>query len=215
MDRRDTRRFLGVVTFGLLVLANGCGPCYEDAANLDTPNQGIVCLGDSLTRGYGATAGNSYPEQLARILGEPVVNAGIDGNTSGDALERLERDVLSYSPRLVIVLLGGNDFLQQIPREETIANLDRIVAQCVAAGSIVVVVHLKAGFLSNPYRDGFESIAERHGAVFVPRILKGIFGKPSLMTDQIHPNDRGYALMAERIAEVVVPLLEMAEERRE
>lgn len=202
------------MTLGVSAFVCGCGPSYKNTANLDTPNEGIVCLGDSLTRGYGASAGNSYPEQLSRILGEPVINAGIDGNTSADALARLERDVLSHSPRLVIVLLGGNDFLRQIPREKTIKNIDQIVAQCVAARSMVIVVHLKAGLISDPYRDGFERIAKRHGAVFVPRILKGIFAKPSMMTDQIHPNDRGYALMAERIAEVAAPLLEMADAHR-
>lgn len=214
MQRRNTSGFVEAVALGLAAFLCGCGPSYKDAANIDTPNEGIVCLGDSLTRGYGASAGSSYPEHLSRILGEPVVNAGIDGNTSGDALARLERDVLSHAPRLVIVLLGGNDFLRQIPREKTIQDIDQIVAQCVAARSMVIVVHLKAGLISDPYRDGLESVAERHGAVFVPRILKGIFAKPSLMTDQIHPNDRGYALMAERIAEVAAPLLKTADAHR-
>ncbi|MEA3366218.1 MAG: GDSL-type esterase/lipase family protein, partial [Candidatus Hydrogenedentes bacterium] len=129
MYTRDTPGFVGALALALSVLVAGCGPSYKDTANLDTPNNGVVCLGDSLTRGYGATAGNSYPEQLSRILGEPVINGGIDGNTSSDALDRLERDVLSRSPRLVIILLGGNDFLQQIPRERTIENIDQIVTQ--------------------------------------------------------------------------------------
>ncbi len=215
MRNLETWAILVTIALGLPVLVSGCGSSYTDAANLDTPNQGIVCLGDSLTRGYGATAGNGYPEHLSRILGQAVTNAGVDGNTSGNALARLEDDVLSRSPRLVIVLLGGNDFLQQIPREKTIANVDRIVAQCVAARSMVVLVHIKAGILSDPYRDGFEDIATRHGAVFVPHILQDFFGKPSLMTDQIHPNIRGYALMAERIADVVAPLLETANAHRD
>lgn len=209
MHELNRRRFLGSAAAGLAVCC-GCGPSYRNVANLDTPNTGIVCLGDSLTRGYGATQGNSYPEQLARLLGAPVINAGIDGNTSGQALTRLHNDVLAHSPRVVIVLVGGNDALQQIPREQTLDNVEHIVTQCIAGRSMAVLVHLRAGLLADPYRRGFRAIATRHRAVFVPRILKGIFGRPSLMADQIHPNDQGYAIMAERIAEVVIPLLEAA-----
>ncbi|HQE81373.1 MAG TPA: GDSL-type esterase/lipase family protein [Candidatus Hydrogenedentes bacterium] len=214
MRRFRTSGLVKAIALGVSALVCGCGSSYKHAANLDTPNQGIVCLGDSLTSGYGATPGNSYPEHLSRLLGERVVNAGIEGDTSGDALARLKEDVLSRSPRLVIVLVGGNDFLQQIPREQTVENVERIVAQCVAARSMVILIHLKAGVLSDPYYDGFEAVAERHGAVFVPEILKGIFGKPRLMSDQIHPNDQGYAVMAERIAEAAAPLLEAADEVR-
>ncbi|HIJ74090.1 MAG TPA: arylesterase [Candidatus Hydrogenedentes bacterium] len=193
----------------------GCGSSHDHITNLDAPGEVIVCLGDSITQGHGATPGKDYPSQLAAMLGRRVVNAGRDGDTTESALARLERDVLSHKPRLVIIELGGNDFLQRKPKDKTLANLDRIVSSCTDAGAMVAVVHFKCGILlSDPYLDGYKATAKRHGAAFVPRALKNIFGRPGRMTDPIHPNDDGYALFAARVAAVVGPLLESADTRR-
>lgn len=200
---------------GLAVLAASCGPDYGRVANLASTGSNIICFGDSITRGYGASTGNSYPEQLSALLGRPVVNAGVDGDTTGTALQRLERDVLAHDPRIVIVELSGNDFLRRVPHADTRNNLDTIVRRCTEADAMVVLVHAKFGILgSDPYLDVFETIADRHGALLVRNVLKGVLGNPSRMSDRIHPNDSGYALVAERVAEVVKPLLEAAESAR-
>jgi lysophospholipase L1-like esterase len=143
-----------------------------------------------------------------------VINSGSDGDTAEDALRRLERDVLSHRPRGVIVLIGGNDVLRRNDRQVTLDAVDRIVARCAQAGAIVVLVHGKYGLFDDPYRDGFEQIAAQHNALLVKHALKGILGNPSHSSDQIHPNDAGYALLAERVAEAMRPLLEAADEAR-
>lgn len=200
---------------GLALLAVSCGPDYDAVTNIRSGGSNIICFGDSITRGYGASAGRTYPEQLSAALGRPVINAGIDGDTTGSALQRLDEDVLSRDPWIVIVALSGNDFLRRVPETETQANLNAIVERCLGAGAIVVLVHAKFGILaSDPYIDVFESVAERHGALLVRHSLKGILGNPSRMYDQIHPNDAGYALLAERVAEVVGPLAEASEASR-
>lgn len=195
----------------MAVALAACGPDFGDAANLDSTGSSLICLGDSITEGYGATAGNDYPAVLSRLMGRPVLNAGVSGDTTGEALRRLGKDVLSHDPRVVIVELSGNDLLHRIPAAKTFSNLDRIVSQCVQAGSMVVLVHCKFGLLSDPYRDGFEEIADRHGAILVRNALRKILGNPRRMSDQVHPNDEGYALLAQRVAEVLTPLLEAAE----
>jgi acyl-CoA thioesterase-1 len=195
--------------FLLLLVLCGCGAGYDDTANLTAPGSTIVCFGDSITRGHGASQGRDYVSVLAQSLpGYEVVNAGRDGDTSGSALKRLEQDVLSLRPKVVVVELGGNDVLRRVPISETLGNMDAIVARCAQAGSIVVLVHARFGLFNDPFREGYEEIAERHGAVLIPNVLRGIFAQPKMMSDQIHPNDAGYALLAERIAEVLVPLLE-------
>jgi acyl-CoA thioesterase-1 len=213
LDRRRKFPSPWAAIVAMLVFASGCGPDYDYVANLDSAGSAIVCFGDSLTRGYGVEAGRDYPSQLSRLLGEPIINAGRDGDTTGSALERLDEDVLVHAPRLVIVELSGNDFLKRVPKEETFANLDQIVARCVAAGAMVVLVHAKFGLWSDPYIQGFEEIAEKHGALLVENVLNGILTNPKRMYDRIHPNEEGYRLMAERVAEVVRPLLEEAEAR--
>lgn len=197
------------------LLSAGCGANYDRVANLGNAGDVLVCFGDSITRGYGVQAEQAYPSQLSRLLHRPVVNAGRDGDTTGSALNRLERDVLSHRPRVVVVELGGNDLLNRVPREETLSNLEQIVARCVAAGSMVVLVHAKFGIWSDPFADGFEDVAKRHGAVVVWKSLSGILGNTKLMHDQIHPNADGHRLLAERVAAVVEPLLEAADKQRE
>lgn len=204
-----------VLVLGACLVASGCGGTYGQVANLGNAGEAIVCFGDSITRGYGVPADQAYPVQLSLLLNRPVINAGRDGDTTGSALGRLERDVLSLRPRLVIVELGGNDLLNRVPREETASNLDRIVGRCVASGCMVVLVHAKFGIWSDPFAEAFEEVAERHGAVVVWKSLSGILGNTRMMHDQIHPNADGYRLLAERVAAVVEPLLAEADKQRE
>lgn len=96
----------------------------------------IVAFGDSLTEGVGATSGNDYVSQLERLSGESIINAGVRGDTTRSALERVDSDVLSEDPSIVIVWLGGNDvLLQYYDQVRSVANptlaqqLDRVLAR--------------------------------------------------------------------------------------
>ncbi|MBI3118467.1 MAG: hypothetical protein HYZ00_07260, partial [Candidatus Hydrogenedentes bacterium] len=104
-------RAFTVLAAWLPLVLGGCGVDYDDVANIANTRTAIVCFGDSITHGYGASPGRDYPARLAELLGTPVINAGVDGDTTASALKRLEEDVLIEEPRLVIVELGGNDFL--------------------------------------------------------------------------------------------------------
>jgi lysophospholipase L1-like esterase len=167
----------------------------------------IIALGDSLTAGNGAPEGGAWPEVLARRLGRPVINRGVAGDTVGDAAERLERDVLSRDPAIVIVLLGGNDMLRQLDLDRSLERLEQMVRRIQAGGSMVVVVGLKGlspvGGVGGRYKD----LARRTGGLYVPDILDDIFGRSGRMADTIHPNGQGHAIMAERIAEALEPFL--------
>ena len=209
--RKGRNAFLVVAA---LTVCASCGTSFNDVANLDASGAAVVCFGDSITRGCGASPGEDYPSHLARLLGDIVVNAGRDGDTTASALRRLDAEVLTSNPRLVIVALGGNDVLNKVPLRETVANLDDIVERCTGQGAMVAVVHCKFGLFSDPYRKDFEAVAARHGAVMIPRALKGVWGNPQMMHDQVHPNGRGYARIAERVAQTVGPLLEAADAQR-
>ena len=73
----------------------------------------VIAFGDSLTAGVGALPGQDYVTQLSTKSGVTITNAGISGNTTRDALARLNKDVLSKDPSVVLVWLGGNDILQR------------------------------------------------------------------------------------------------------
>ena len=172
-----------------------------------TSGERVIAFGDSLVAGQGASAGHDFVSLLSDRLKIPIVNAGWRGDTTGSALARLDRDVLARNPRIVIVLLGGNDFLRRIPTQETFANLGSIVERVRQHGSAVVLVGIGVGVLFDPYGAHYEALAKRTSAVLVPDILDGIIGHADLMSDSIHPNDGGYAIMAGRLEPALRDLL--------
>ena len=164
----------------------------------------IICFGDSLTYGTGAGRGMDYPSQLSEMIGKPVINAGVPGDTTARALRRLESDVLTKSPDLVLITLGGNDLKNGVAREQAFENLRKIVESIQNTGAKVII-----GGLSFPLRDrgfgkAYRQLAEDTGADLISNIFEGIMGNRDLMSDPIHPNDKGYKIIAERFHEAMM-----------
>jgi acyl-CoA thioesterase-1 len=204
--RRDC--ILIVVTFFLL----GCGgQKFDSIRNVRSDGETIICFGDSLTEGVGAESGEEYPTVLSRELGRRVVNAGQSGDTSARALARLSNLLDNKNPRLVIVLLGGNDFLRQVPTAETRKNLKEIVRRIQDHGAMVAIAGMRLGLFTDEYGPIFKDTAQESGALYIPEVMKGIFNDAKFKSDQIHPNSAGYRLIAKRVAERVKPLLKEAD----
>jgi acyl-CoA thioesterase-1 len=183
-----TRRRLAILTgVGALVGLWALGSDLPRAAR-PTNGESIIAFGDSLVAGRGASSGQDFVSVLSKRLGIPIINAGRSGDTTGSALARLDGDVLALNPRIVIVLLGGNDFLRRIPTDETFANLGTIVDRVRRHGSAVVLVGVTVGLLTDPYGAQYEALAQRTSAGLVPDILGSIIGHTDLMADSIHPN---------------------------
>lgn len=163
----------------------------------------IICFGDSLTFGTGAPPGQSYPARLSEVIGQPVINAGIPGDTTARALLRLERDVLSRSPRLVLITLGGNDLKNGVDKKIAFKNLREIVAAIQGKGALVVIGGIKLLFWDRGYDEEYEQLADDTGALLVPDILGGIMGNEKLMHDTIHPNAAGYEIMADKFYQAI------------
>ena len=172
-----------------------------------TAGERIIAFGDSLVEGVGASPGRDLVSLLSRRIGLPIVNAGRSGDTTGAALTRLDEDVLSRSPRIVIVLLGGNDMLRRLPRARTFENLETIVTRIRDRGAAVILVSVEIGFGTGADGRAFEALAERTSSALVRDILDGILGRQALMSDGIHPNDRGYEIMADRLEPVLRKLV--------
>lgn len=196
------RRGAPVAVAALALLSGGCGRSWT-ITNAYPSGANVIAFGDSLTEGYRVDPGEGWPEQLSALLGRPILNRGVSGNTTGDALERLERDVLAQDPRVVLVCLGGNDMLRRMPADQQFDNLRTIVRRIQDKGALVVLIGTEAfKILSNvDYGDRYEALARETGSVYVPDVMKGVLKDPALMVDQIHPNARGYAKIARRIAD--------------
>lgn len=177
---------------------------------IDYPKRGttIIAFGDSLVEGAGATAGNDFVSVLSRRLNVPIINAGKNGDTTGSALARLENRVLSQDPRIVIILLGGNDAIRRISVSETFKNLAVIIDRIHAQGAGVLLIGVRGGLLSDKYKKEFARIANEKKVSFVPDILEDIFAHTDLMYDSLHPNDKGNTLIADRIEPVLLRMLQ-------
>jgi acyl-CoA thioesterase I len=186
----------------LLLLLPACG---RTPPNLDSPGKTIVCLGDSITAGVGASTEESYPARLAERLGRPVLNAGVSGDTAAQGLARVP-NVLDEKPWLVIVELGGNDLLRQVPIEDTERALRAILERLLAAKVLPVLVEVRAPF-GHRYPDLFARLHKDYKAPLVEGVLGDILTDPSLKSDEVHPNAAGYKKLADAVAETIEPLL--------
>jgi acyl-CoA thioesterase-1 len=177
----------------------------------------IVAFGDSLTAGLGLPDNASFPAQLetalkARGKDVSVVNAGVSGDTTSAALQRLDW-ALPQDASAVIVELGGNDALQGIPPEGTKASLAKIIEAVQAKGLPVLLAGMEAPRnMGTDYVDAFRAIyaefAAKYNVVFYPFFLDGVALDDSLMQgDGIHPNAKGVAKIVAKMMPKVDELL--------
>ena len=212
---RNARILIPIAAVVVLLLIVVAWPSpYAKVRDLDSRGANLIAFGDSLTAGYGAQPGEDYPSRLSALLGAPVINAGVSGDTTASALARVDNDVLARDPRLVLVGLGGNDFLGGVPIATTEANLREIVRKVEGAGAMVVLLGFRFPSLTADYESMYERVAKEEGCLLVPRILRGILNDASMKSDAIHPNARGYALMAERVAGPCKKLIARADRAR-
>lgn len=170
----------------------------NDPINFPSSGENIIIFGDSLAYGIGANPGFSIASQLSDYTKLTVINAGVPGDNTSDALKRLNN--LPPNPYLTIVIIGGNDVIQGRKSEETYSNVREIVRHLQEKGSIVALASVRSSVLTEgELTENYKKIAEETGSIFIGNILEDIFGKPELMSDQIHPNSDGYTLITDRI----------------
>ncbi len=122
-------------------------------------------------------------------------------------MKRLEKDVLSRSPRIVLITLGGNDLKNNVPKETAFNNLKTIIELIQSQGSLVIVGGIDVPLRGRGFGDSYKRLCDETGSVLIPNIFEGIMGKQGLMSDYIHPNNKGYAIMAEKFHKKIKPFL--------
>jgi len=197
--------FIASIVFVAFIALSGCAK--REIKNIGSQGENIICFGDSMTFGYGVQPGEDYPTALSKLLGKPVINAGVDGDTTNEALLRIKTDVLAKHPFLVIIEFGGNDFVKQIPKEKTLNNIREMVDLVQQKGAMVAIVDISASLFFSEYKREFSKLAKEKGTIFIPHILSGIITNPSLKSDFLHPNAEGYKIIAQRIYRAIIPYL--------
>jgi acyl-CoA thioesterase-1 len=175
----------------------------EEIRNINSTGKNIICFGNSITAGYGLNKEEAYPYLLEKMLNFPVINAGLDGDTTAEALKRLSSDVLEKEPYLVIIELGGNDFLNRVPLGVTLNNMEKIIQQIQDKGAMVALCDISIGPIMADYHQGYKNLSKKYKTIFIPHLLSGILTQPELKTDYIHPNAQGQKLIFQRIYQAI------------
>ena len=148
--------------FVVLALALVLASCSERPKLARLPGDAVVlAFGDSLTYGSGAAEHESYPAQLEALIGRRVVQAGVPGEVTAQALARLPRLLDEHSPKLVLLCIGGNDFLRRLGRTQAEENVRAMVKVARKRGIDVLLIGTPEPGLRVTTPEFYGVIAER------------------------------------------------------
>lgn len=167
---------------------------------------------------------SSYPNLLGGKLKIRVYNQGYVGGTLETAFQYVYDSVLAKNPAFVLLEFGANDFFQHVPAAEAETKLDSLIGILQSGGAKVALLSFvnpeMANYIGAPtsgytveealaYYNALESAAEKRGIPFMNYLLKGIWSRFDLMTpNDVHPNYKGYAQMAENVFAAFKPTFE-------
>ena len=181
----------------------------------------ILCIGDSLTYGYGVPREDCWCCLASRLIGHSFLNHGVNGETSGEMLERWESGLAaqaSASKAEVFVMGGLNDLFMGIDPAVPLANLLAVCEQAIAAGlrpavgiPMQISPDVDEAWCDGPVdvdyvRSAYAGLAEALLSQCRERGIRTIdfrplIGPAELSFDGIHLNRRGHVRMAEAVAE--------------
>ena len=195
-----------LLAFGIAAVATvaALGACGKKLPKGQVVPRGatVLALGDSITFGTGAPPEASYPAALGRLTGWNVVNAGIPGNVTAQALERLPDLLKEHAPPLVLLSIGGNDLLRRLPEDQARANIKSMCAQVLETGAQLLLIAVPAPSVSGAVV-GSLSDHSMYSDIAVelklPLHAKGwsqVLSDKSLRSDAIHANAQGYERFA-------------------
>ncbi len=182
----------------------------------------IFFLGDSLTYGYLVPSSRSFPSIIEKKLRERklidknvrIINAGNPGDTTEMALFRLKYYLSEYSNiYIAVVFLGANDYLMEESINQIYHNLVQIIQQLKNYNKNIKIILISFmpfdPSLEKEYQKMYEQIKNQYPEiVIIPDVLQEILRDPSLvLSDGIHPNEKGYEIIANKILPYIEGLL--------
>lgn len=196
-------KYIIVAVFVALILLTL--PNKSTKMNTLLPHDTILAFGDSITYGHGASHNESYPALLSSLSGHKVINAGINGETSDEGLQRLPQRLEDKSIKLMILCFGGNDILRRQSMDALKNNLKTMIRMAkIKEIDVLLVAVPNISLFGLAPLELYEEVAKEEKVPLLGGVLANILSQPSLKNDQIHPNALGYKQMAEKIYETLV-----------
>ncbi|UOO88040.1 GDSL-type esterase/lipase family protein [Vitreoscilla massiliensis] len=188
----------------LVLLLCGLSACSKPESALPAQTT-VLILGDSLTQGVGASAPeHAYPALLRQQTGWNIVNGGVSGNTSAQALARLPALLQQHQPKLVIISIGGNDFLQRRSNSDTRANIQQSIRLSQQSGAQVLLVAVPeltlAAAVGHPNDHAmYAALAKEEQVYLLEDAWSDVLADDALRADAVHANDAGYQVFTKQL----------------
>lgn len=179
----------------------------------------VLVMGDSLSAGYGMSAGEGWVSLLQQRLqrdtpGWRVVNASISGETSAGGASRISEAVVREQPDIVIIALGANDGLRGLPLADARRNLARMIGASQYVGAQVLLVGMRMPpNLGADYTRGFEDnyrlLAKTFDTALLPFLLEPIADdRANFQDDNLHPTAAVQVQLLDHVWPALRPLLD-------
>jgi acyl-CoA thioesterase-1 len=201
-----------------LIIAASSFACKETVSPTGgTGAQLIVAFGDSLTSGPGLRPEQTYPALLQQRIVEDghterVINAGVSGDTSTEALRRFDASLVPDA-KILILAIGINDGLRGVPVSTVERNIATMIERAQARDIRVLLCAMEAPPLGGlnytlEFHRMFSRLSDRYNVPLVPFFLLGIIGNDGWdLDDTLHPTAAGHRVIADTIWPYLRPLL--------
>lgn len=200
------RLLLGGLASSVLLSTAGCNKAPQREVRTLSAGASVLCLGDSLTYGQGAGNNPTYPQWLAQLTGLLAHNAGVNGDTAEGALARLPDLLQRHRPELMLVSIGGNDFLRKLPRAATQKALTDMIQTASKQTQVVLIAEpqpawlaLATGTLSD--HPLYAEVATATNTRLYADGWSRVLSRADWRSDPIHANAEGYKVFAQALVD--------------
>ena len=185
----------------------------------------IICLGDSLTFGYGVWRNDCWVSLVAQATGLRVLNRGTNGDTTAYMLQRARRRIVPYETAegdIAIIMGGANDTLTYGANENDVTNI-MTIAELFSAKNCTPIIGIQPGFMASSYpfygpmdpdklNENFDQFADSllnqaKAAGITTFDLRPVLNDPELFEDGIHPTEEGHRIIADLVLKLIRPLI--------
>jgi len=166
----------------------------------------VLLIGDSLSAGYGLEQAeawvhllqNKYDKNNKAII---LINTAISGQTTDNALLKIDMWLKVHQPSHVLIELGGNDGIRGFPVKLLQKHLTELVDKSLQQGAKVALMEIQIPPNLGPrYRkmfiESYSKVAKETGVYLMPYFMTQVAVDSSLMqNDNLHPNAKAQPII--------------------
>jgi acyl-CoA thioesterase-1 len=169
-------------------------------------NNKILLIGDSLSAGYGLEQEQAWVHLLQNKYTQnnqaiTLINTAISGQTTDNALLKIDTWLKVHKPSHVLIELGGNDGIRGFPVKLLQKHLTELVSKSQKQGAKVALMEIQIPPNLGPrytkmFVESYHKVSEVTGAYLMPYFMTQIAIDSSLMqNDNLHPNSKAQPMI--------------------